>query len=169
MEVRIVIKKHDNRVYRCNVKHSICHQSCCCSESKQWRTNIFRPAGKELIWDYGISRLLFLTVPTVSISYDATSQQLDGREKVVAFNVSVWLQLRLVCYCRICVQAHIIRSDKYLRHIKILTDLTKRTTVEITSWRNTYMAKILFCVVKKIWAKNWAMGQGWPGGSVSEG
>ena len=25
----------------------------------------------------------------------------------------------------------------------------KRTTFEITSWMNTYMAKILFCVVKK--------------------
>jgi len=166
MEVRIVIKKHDNRVYRCNVKHSIRHQSCCCSESKQWRTNIFRPAGMN--WS-GISRLLFVTVHnSVNISYDTTSQQLDRREKVVACNVSAWLQLRLVCYCRICVPAHIIRSDKYLRHIKILTDLTKRTTFEITSWRNTYMAKILFCVVKKIWAKNWATGQGWPGGSVSE-
>jgi len=31
----------------------------------------------------------------------------------------------------------------------MLTDVMKRTTFEITSWMNTYMAKILFCVVKK--------------------
>jgi len=184
-----LLKKHDERVYRCNVKHSmenahwpttswscysvpvaqlvnsiystfryvvfhddfgflrlivhfvitvhswqkndgsvtlrnVRHQSCCCSESKQWRTNIFRPAGKELIWD--ISRLLFLTIPSCVnfLWYNKSANWTDVKKlSHVMFLPD--------CSCGWCAPVAfafqcIICSDKYLRHIKTLTDLMKR-------------------------------------------